>query len=136
MDPRYKAAIAWGAIWDYYELWRKRIERLKQAALPVPADHLLWACGVETFGEALKKLEGFRLRGVAEKVQCPFLLLHGEEDAQVSMADAQALFDSIGSLDKTFRVFSAKEGGAQHCQRDYLTLAVDTMCDWLEEKLK
>ena len=136
MDPRYKAAIAWGAIWDYYELWRKRIERLKQAALPVPADHLLWACGVETFGEALKKLEGFRLRGVAEKVQCPFLLLHGEEDAQVSMADAQALFDSIGSLDKTFRVFSAKEGGAQHCQRDYLTLAVDTICDWLEEKLK
>ena len=67
MDPRYKAAIAWGAIWDYYELWRKRIERLKQAALPVPADHLLWACGVETFGEALKKLEGFRLRGSPRK---------------------------------------------------------------------
>ena len=134
MDPRFKAAIAWGAIWDYYELWKKRIERLKQAALPVPADHLLWACGVETFDEALKKLEGFRLGGVAEQVQCPFLLLHGEEDAQVSMADAQKLFDSIGSLDKTFRVFSAEEGGAQHCQRDYLTLAVDTICDWLEEK--
>jgi len=136
MDPRYKAAIAWGAIWDYYELWRRRIEKLREAALPVPADHLLWACGVETFDEALKKLEGFRLRGVAEKVQCPFLLLHGEEDAQVSMDDARKLFDSIGSKDKTFRVFSAEEGGAQHCQRDYLTLAVDTVCDWLEEKLK
>jgi hypothetical protein len=73
MDPRYKAAIAWGAIWDYYELWRRRMEKLRQAALPVPADHLLWACGVETFDEALKKLEGFRLRGIAEKVQVPVL---------------------------------------------------------------
>ncbi len=45
MDPRYNACIAWGAIWDYHETWRRRIERLKEAALPVPADHLLWACG-------------------------------------------------------------------------------------------
>ena len=136
MDQRYKAAVAWGAIWDYYATWQKRIARLKEAALPVPADHLLWASGSETFEDALKKLEGFRLEGVAEKVRCPFLLMHGSEDAQVSMADAQKLFDSIGSMDKTFRIFTADEGGAQHCQRDYLTLAVDTVCDWLEEKLK
>jgi dipeptidyl aminopeptidase/acylaminoacyl peptidase len=136
MDSRYSAGIAWGAIWDYYETWKKRIAKLKEAALPVPADHLLWACGVETYDEALEKLEGFRLQGIAEKVQCPFLLLHGAEDAQVSMADARTLFESIGSKDKTFRVFTAEEGGAQHCQRDYLALAVDTVCDWLEEKFK
>jgi hypothetical protein len=33
-------------------------------------------------------------------------------------------------------VFTEEEGGAQHCQRDYLTLAVDTIADWLDEKLK
>jgi dienelactone hydrolase len=136
MDQRYKAAVAWGAIWDYYATWQRRIAKLKEAALPVPADHLLWASGSESFEDALEKLQGFRLEGVAEKVRCPFLLLHGAEDAQVTMADAQKLFDSIGSKDKTFRVFTAEEGGAQHCQRDYLTLAVDTVCDWLEEKLK
>ena len=136
MDPRFRACIAWGAIWDYYATWQRRIAKLKEAALPVPADHLLWACGVETFDEALKKLEGFRLEGIAQKVECPFLLLHGSEDAQVSMADAQKLFDAIGSMDKTFRIFTPEEGGAQHCQRDNLTLAVDTMCDWLENKLK
>ncbi len=27
------------------ERHQRRIERLKEAALPVPADHLLWACG-------------------------------------------------------------------------------------------
>jgi hypothetical protein len=50
--------------------------------------------------------------------------------------EAQKLMDTIGSKDKTLRVFTAKEGGAQHCQRDYLTLACDVAGDWLEEKLK
>ena len=136
MDKRYKACIAWGAIWDYHAMWVRRIERLKQAALPVPADHLLWACGVETFDQALRKIERFRLDGVAQKVECPFLLTHGAEDAQVSMDEAQQLFDAIGSKDKTFKTFAPEEGGAQHCQRDYLTRVCDVMHDWLEEKLK
>lgn len=136
MDPRYRACIAWGAIWDYYATWQRRIASLEEAALPVPADHLLWACGVPTFEEALKKLEGFRLDGIAQRVECPFLLLHGSEDAQVPTADAQKLFDAVGSMDKTFRIFTPEEGGSQHCQRDNLALAVDVVCDWLEEKLK
>jgi dipeptidyl aminopeptidase/acylaminoacyl peptidase len=136
MDPRYKACIAWGAIWDYHATWVKRLERIKQAALPVPADHLLWACGVDNYDDALKKVEGFKLDGIAQKVNCPFLLMHGAADAQVSMAEAQKLFDLVGSKDKTFRVFTEEEGGAQHCQRDYLTRAVDTIADWLDEKLK
>ena len=51
------------------------------------------------------------------------------------MADAQALFDAVGSTDKTFRVFTTEEGGSQHCQRDYLSIGVTTMYDWLAEKL-
>ena len=56
--------------------------------------------------------------------------------AGVSMEDAQKLFDAIGSKDKTFRVFTEEEGGAQHCQRDYLTLGVAEMWNWFEDKLK
>jgi dienelactone hydrolase len=136
MDPRYQACIAWGAIWNYHATWVKRLERIKQAALPVPADHLLWACGVDNYDDALKKIEGFKLDGIAQKVKCPFLLMHGAADAQVSVPEAQKLFDTIGSKDKTFRVFTEQEGGAQHCQRDYLTRAVDVIADWLDEKLK
>jgi dienelactone hydrolase len=136
MDKRYKACIAWGAIWDYHATWVKRLERIKQAALPVPADHLLWACGVDNYDDALKKIEGFKLDGVAQKVTCPFLLMHGAADAQVSMAEAQKLFDTVASKDKTFRVFTEEEGGAQHCQRDYVTRAVDVVADWIGEKFK
>jgi dienelactone hydrolase len=136
MDSRYTACVAWGAIWDYHEMWVKRLEKIKEAALPVPADHLLWACGVDNYDDALKVLDGFRSKDNAPKVKVPFLLMHGAEDAQVTGADAQKLFDAIGSKDKTFRVFTAEEGGAQHCQRDYLTRACDVLGDWLEEKLK
>ena len=136
MDKRFRACVAWGAIWDYHATWVRRLERIKEAALPVPADHLLWTCGVDKWEDALKKLEGFRLDGIAQQVVCPFLLMHGAEDAQVSMAEAQKLFDAIGSKDKTMRVFTAEEGGAQHCQRDYVPLAVDVLADWLDQKLK
>ena len=80
-------------------------------------------------------LEGFRLDGIAQKVHCPVLMTHGTEDEQVPLEDAHKLFAAIGSKDKTLRIFDAAEGGAQHCQRDYLTLVAAVMGDWLSEKL-
>ena len=139
LDHRFAACIAWGAQWDVHALWVKRITAMKEGmsvALPVPADHVKWVFGVQTFEQALEKLEGFKLDGIVQKMKCPFLLTHGTEDKQVPMSDAQKLFDAVGSKDKTFRVFTPEEGGAQHCQRDYLTAVCDVMADWLEEKLQ
>jgi fermentation-respiration switch protein FrsA (DUF1100 family) len=91
--------------------------------------------GTTNYDDALKKIEGFRLDGVAQQVRCPVLLTHGTEDEQVPLADAHRLFDALGSKDKTLRIFDAEEGGAQHCQRDYLTRVGSVMADWLVEKL-
>lgn len=135
MEPRFAACIAWGAIWDYYATWKKRIDSKFKTSLSVPGHHIMWILGVDTLDAALKKLEPFRLDGVVQKMRCPFLIVHGAEDEQVPLTDAQALYDASGSKDKTLRVFTAEEGGAQHCQRDYLTLGVATMWDWFEDKL-
>ncbi len=135
MEPRFAACIAWGAIWDYYGTWKKRIDANFKTSLSVPGHHITWILGVNTLDEALKKLEPYRLDGVVQKMRCPFLIVHGAEDEQISLADAQALYNASGSSDKTLRVFSAEEGGSQHCQRDYLTLGVATMWDWFEDKL-
>ena len=83
----------------------------------------------------LKRLEPFKLDGVVQKMRCPFLVVHGEDDEQIPLADAQALYDACGSKDKTLRVFTGEEGGAQHCQRDYLSLGCATMWNWFEDKL-
>jgi len=135
MEPRFAACIAWGAQWDYYEVWKKRIDAGFKASLSVPGQHIMWIFGVDSLEAALKKLEPFRLDGVVQKMRCPFLVTHGAEDEQIPLAHAQALFDACGSEDKTLRVFTAEEGGAQHCQRDYLTLGIAEMWNWFEDKL-
>jgi dipeptidyl aminopeptidase/acylaminoacyl peptidase len=135
MDPRYAACIAWGAQWDYHDTWKKRVESQFKTSLSVPGHHINWILGVNSLDQALKKLEPFKLDGVMQKMRCPFLLVHGAEDEQIPLADAQKQFDACGSKDKTFRVYTAEEGGSQHCQRDYLTLVVADMWNWFEEKL-
>ncbi|MCC7487041.1 MAG: alpha/beta hydrolase [Burkholderiales bacterium] len=138
LDERYAACVAWGAQWDVHELWVNRLKQIREGktpAMPVPADHVKWVFGAGTFEEAVEKFREFRLDGVVQKMRCPFLLTHGTEDQQVSMAVARKLHDSVGSKDKTFRIYTPEEGGAQHCQRDYLTLVCDDIGDWLEEKI-
>ncbi|MCC6532021.1 MAG: alpha/beta hydrolase [Burkholderiales bacterium] len=135
MEPRFAACVAWGAIWDYYATWKRRIDAGFKTSLSVPGHHIMWILGVDTLDAALKKLEPFKLDGVVQKMRCPLLITHGADDEQVPLADAQALYQAAGSADKTLRVFDAEQGGAQHCQRDYLSLGVATMFDWLEDRL-
>lgn len=135
MEPRFAACIAWGAQWDYHDTWKKRIDAAFQTSLSVPGHHIVWIMGAENVEDALKRLEPFRLDGVMQKMRCPFLLVHGADDEQIPLSDAQRQFDACGSKDKTFRVYRAEEGGAQHCQRDYLTWGSAVIYDWFAEKL-
>ena len=135
-EKRLKACVSWGAQYDYHALWKRRFELAYKTALSVPPDHIQWVLGARSMEEALKQLQNFKLSGVVERIECPFLMVHGEEDAQVSLADAKVCFDAVGSKDKTLRVFTAEEGGSQHCQNDRLGVAIPYMHDWLAEKLK
>lgn len=134
-EPRFKACVAWGAIWDYHAIWKRRIEAAFNSSLSVPGHHISWILGVDTMDEALEKLEDFKLDGVVQDMRCPFLITHGEQDEQVPLADAEKLYEASGSPDKTLRVFGPEEGGSQHCQRDNLTIGAEVMFDWLQEKL-
>ncbi len=136
LEPRFAACVAWGAIWDYHAVWKRRIEAQFKASMSVPGHHIMWILGADSLEDALRRLEPFRLDGVVQKMRCPFLVVHGADDEQVPLADAQALYEASGSSDKTLRVFTGEEGGAQHCQRDYLTLGCSTMWNWFEDKLK
>jgi dipeptidyl aminopeptidase/acylaminoacyl peptidase len=135
LDQRFAACVAWGAIWDYHAVWKRRVEAQFKASLSVPGHHIMWIVGASSLDEALRRLEPFKLDGVVQNMRCPFLCVHGEDDEQIPLKDAQALYDACGSPDKTLRVFTAAEGGAQHCQRDYLSLGTATMWSWFEDKL-
>ncbi len=139
LEPRYACCIAWGAQWDYYDIWKRRLDALdsgKVLSLSVPPEHLQWVLGVPDRASALKKLEGFRLDGIVQKMACPFLLMHGAGDEQIPMETAQKCFDAVGSKQKTFKVFDREEGGFHHCQVDNVTIGIHYMWDWLEDVLQ
>jgi pimeloyl-ACP methyl ester carboxylesterase len=138
-EQRFACAIAWGAQWDYWEVWKNRFDRLdsgKTPSLSVSWQHLLWIFNVTTRDAAMKCLEGFRLDGVVQKITCPFLLVHGAGDEQISLAIAQQCFDAVGSKQKMLKVFSREEGGYHHCQIDNVSIGVAYMWDWVEGVLK
>lgn len=138
-EKRLACAIAWGAQWDYHATWVERFRRIDAGdptAISVPWQHLLWIFGVQTREEALQRLEGFRLDGIVQRIECPFLLLHGEGDKQIPLPLAQKCFDLVGSRQKTLRVFSREEGGYHHCQLDNITIGISFMWDWLESTLQ
>jgi dienelactone hydrolase len=138
-EPRFACCIAWGAQWDYWQIWHDRLERIAQAGTPslsVAWQHLLWIFDVDTKEAALQRLEGFRLDGVVQRIRCPFLMVHGAGDEQIPLQLAQRCFDAVGSPQKTMRVFSRDEGGYHHCQIDNVSIGVAAMWDWCEDVLK
>ena len=72
----------------------------------------------------------------SEKIECPFLVTHGEADAQIPMEYARKLFAEVRSKDKTLKVFTVDEGGSMHCQVDNLTIGVAYIGDWLSDRMK
>lgn len=137
-EQRFACCVAWGAQWDYWQVWKERFDKLdagNSPSLSVPWRHLLWIFNVDTRDEAMQRLEGFRLDGVVQKITCPFLLVHGEGDEQIPLAIAQKCFDVVGSKNKTLKVFSREEGGYHHCQIDNVSIGVAYMWDWVESVL-
>jgi dienelactone hydrolase len=139
LEPRFACCVAWGAQWDYHAIWAKRLDELasgKVLSLSVPPEHLQWVLGVSSQAAALKKLEGFRLDGIVQKMTCPFLLLHGAGDEQIPLSLAEKCLAAVGSKQKTLKVFSREEGGFHHCQVDNVTIGVHYMWDWIEDVLR
>jgi dienelactone hydrolase len=90
-----------------------------------------WVVGAPDNATALEWSKKFTLDGVADKIECPVLILHGENDRIVPVDAARSLYDRIGSKNKNLRIFTEAEGGAEHCQVDNRQLGVDYIGDWL-----
>jgi esterase/lipase len=85
--------------------------------------------------DVLKRPEPFKLDGAVQKITCPFLMLHGEGDEQIAVAEAQQCFDAVGAKNKMLKVFTREEGGYHHCQIDNQSICSAYMWDWLEQVL-
>lgn len=132
-EKRIKACVAWGPIYNYYQTWKRRIDASFSTPQSVPGDHIKWILGVNSYEAALDKLKNFTAEtdSMAQNVECAYLLVHGENDAQFPPEEATNLFNAIGLAKKTLKIFTNKEGGNQHCQHDNHTIGISYISDWL-----
>ena len=133
-ERRYAACVAFGAMhWNMAE-W---VDGIRQAVASNAKNsaqshfQVPWVFGATDLDEAVVMARRFDLAPVAARIACPFLVVHGENDRIVPLASARKLYDAVGSPRKHLKVFTAAEGGAEHCQVDNRQVGVDYIADWL-----
>ena len=136
-EPRFAACVAWSGHYDYHAVWveRRRVLESGGTRASAPGFQLPWVLGVPDMDAAMEKLKNYTLAGVAERIACPFLVVHGQDDAIVPVRYAKELFAAAGSTNKTLKIFTMEEGGSGHGQGDNLQLGADFVADWLAENL-
>lgn len=137
-EKRLACCIAWGARWDN-ALSHGRILRDAAAARSVTGwvEHALWVYGAKDTDEAYRKIAAMTLEGVADKIECPLLVVHGENDRQVPLDQAhKTVAAAVKSPRRDVKIFTAAEGGVEHCQGDLFSIGIDWMADWAADMLK
>jgi dienelactone hydrolase len=132
-SPGLKAVVAWGAIYDYHRVWVRRLQGTGIAG--APTFQLMFITGTDTMEAAVDAVSDFRIEPFADKITCPFLIMHGADDRQVLMDDANEMFAAIASEDKTMVVFDGDNGGAAHTQFDNHLPALQICADWMAKRL-
>lgn len=133
-EKRYCACVAFGAMHWNMEEWVDGIRRAVHSDAKKSAQshfQVPWAFGARDLDQAVEKAKRFSLAGIAGRIECPLLVVHGENDRIVPPDSAKKLYAAAGSRHKTLKIFTAAEGGAEHCQVDNRQLGVDYIADWL-----
>ena len=136
-EKRFKCCVAWGAMWDFGDIMRPRLEGLKDERPPsVPDFQATWVFGKNTPREILDIISKMTLEGIADKITCPFLIVHGENDRQIPLWHAEKTFEAaVNSSNRELKVFTLDESGAEHCGSDNSAMSVDYMADWVSRNL-
>jgi alpha-beta hydrolase superfamily lysophospholipase len=136
-EPRVKACASWGALFDAHRLVGPLAKGgdVSSPSVPNSIKHALWSFGLSTPGEFIELTKKLSLEGVIDRLTCPLLVIHGENDRQVPVEQAIETYEKATTTDKTLKIFTEEEGGDEHCQIDNRAIAADLLADWFAEKL-
>lgn len=125
-EKRLKVCVVWGAIWDANAV-------LAETGGPAGPDAWRLLGDLPDEDAVRDRLSDFSLEEIIEHVECPLVVLHGEHDQQVPLWAAERTVErAVNAASTELRVFTAAEGGDQHCQFDLFSQATDFIADWLD----
>ncbi len=135
-EPRFACGVVWGANHDWRDVQKKRLER--EGSFPVPHywEHVRWVWGARDQDDFMRIAEQVHLDGVLDRIRVPFLVTHGEKDSQIPLKWAQRTYEQlVNSPKRELKVFTDREGGAQHSSFDNAANAGAYIADWVAETL-
>ena len=138
-EKRYAACIALSALhWDL-AAWQQKIKdanKDKPGSVAQSNFQWRWVAGAEDEDGGIEIAKKFSLKDVAKNITCPFLVTHAGNDRVVPVENAQKLYDAVGSSNKTIKIFTTEEGGAEHAHVDNRQIGIDFAADWLTDNMK
>jgi hypothetical protein len=155
-EHRFRAAVFFGGVYDFYHAVRRLIPKEPLAALDegnsVTFEEIIYKAmqkntalrwrvtmGVYTFGvssfiEFAEKAKQYTMEIVAGQIQCPCLVREADGD-MFFQGQPQQIYDALEVPKKIVR-FNAAEGAENHCQSGALAYKDQVVFDWLDETLK
>jgi dipeptidyl aminopeptidase/acylaminoacyl peptidase len=156
-EPRIKACIVDGGIYDFHEVSTARggpeIEKIlddAQASQKMDKTILekmatntrlrwvfndgMWKFGVRTPSEWMRSTRPYRLRDVVDRIKCPMLVVDSQGDKDAP-GQSRKLFEAL-SGPKQMILFGGEEGAEEHCQAGALALSRESILNWLDDALK
>lgn len=124
-EKRIKACAIFGAFYSGTEVFD---------TYPPLRRQFQWLLGARDQADARRKLEAFNLGGVVDKISCPILIVHGEDDFLVPASHARRTYDEA-RCQKEMKIYNSGEPGAVHCQYDSFPQTIPFIMDWLCDKL-
>jgi dienelactone hydrolase len=136
-EQRLAACIAWGGIWDLAENFEALVnDKSKPRSIPDMFAYGRWVFGVPTDADFWRVSRGMTLAPIIDRITCPLLIVHGENDRQVVPRVSERTYEgAVNSRRRELKVFDQRTGGVEHCNVDNMQLAVDYMADWTAEVL-
>jgi len=135
-EPRFACGVAWGANHDWRDVQKKRLQ--KEGSFPVPHywAHVRWVWGAKDQDDFERIAENVHLDGILDRIRVPFLVTHGEKDSQIPLRWAERTYEHlVNSPKRELKVFTDREGGAQHASFDNSINAGQYIADWVAETL-
>lgn len=123
-EHRPKALVVFGA---FYEITKGKI-----ASNPTRWLGLSGTASEEAAWEVLKR---FTLKGVVDKIKCPMMIVHGEDDHLVPVEHAHRTYNEA-TCPKELVIYKRDQPGSVHCAYDSFPETMPLMFDWLADKLQ
>jgi pimeloyl-ACP methyl ester carboxylesterase len=134
-EKRFKLCVAWGANHNWGEVQRRRLAKEGDRPVPHYWDHVMWVWGKDSLDAFMDYAAGISLVGVVENIDVPFLITHGANDRQISLAYAQQSYDeAVNSPLRELKIFTQREGGIEHVGADNMEPVRSYIIDWVARR--